>query len=211
MRFAQGRSAPGAPCDDCQVGSPVAHRVQMREALELEGRAQRLALEGASEEASDAFLAAAERYRASWELASPTSYGRLVGMLKSAILAGDGEREAAYVREQLRDAPTGSATVAYALAICALLAGDDAVAQEHARDMHEGAEAFARAADAITALAEHDDARYATALRAIVADFEARSEHLTGVAIADTALMMERLAARRNMSAHVSSPLLPPL
>ena len=209
MRFAPGLEGPGASCDDCRVGSPVAHRVEMREALELEAQAQRLALAGASEPASAAFLAASERYRASWELASPTSYGRLVGMLKAAILAGRGEREAAYVREQLQTTPTGSPTAAYALAICALLAGDDEAAHEHACAMREGAEPFARAADAITALARHDDARYAAALRAIVADFEARSEHLTGVAIADTALMMERLAARRGMSAQLSSPLLP--
>lgn len=209
MRFAQVPGGTGAPCDDCRMGSPVAHRVEMREALELEAQAQRLALEGASEQASEAFLAAAERYRASWELASPTSYGRLVGMLKAGILAGAGEREATYVREQLRDVPAGSPTAAYALAICALLAGDDAAAQAHALAMREGAEPFARAADAITALARHDDASYAAALGAIVADFAERSEHLTGVAIADTALMMERLAARRGMSAHLSSPLLP--
>ena len=193
------------------MGSPVAHRVQMREALELEAQAQHLVLEGASEEARDAFLAAAERYRASWELASPTSYGRLVGMLKAAILAGHGDGEASYVREQLASAPTGSATAAYALAICALLAADDEAAERHARTMREGAEPFLRAADAITALARRDDARYTRALRAIVDDFAARPEHLTGVAIADTALMMERLAARRGMSAQLSSPLLPPL
>jgi hypothetical protein len=187
----------------------VAHRAEMREALELEAQAQRLMLEGSSEQASEAFLAAAERYRASWELASPTSYGRLVGMLKAAILAGAGEREAAYVREQLPDAPVGSPTAAYALAICALLGGDDEAARQHALAMREGAEPFARAADAITALAQRDDARYTAALRAIVADFEARSEHLTGVAIADTALMLERLAARRDMSARLSSPVLP--
>jgi hypothetical protein len=182
----------------------------MREALQLEAQAQRFALEGASEEARHAFLAAAERYHASWELASPTSYGRLVGMLKAAILAGYGDREASYVRAQLRDATPESATAAYALAICALLAGEDEAAEQHALAMREGAEPFARAAAAITALARHDETRYAAALQAIVADFEARSEHLTGVAIADTALMMERLAARRGMSAHVSSALLPP-
>jgi hypothetical protein len=183
----------------------------MREALELEAHAQRFALEGETKEARDAFLAASERYRASWELASPTSYGRLVGMLKAAVLGGQGEPQAAYAREQLRDAPAGSVTAAYALAICALLEDEDEAAEQHALAMREGAEPFLRAADAIAALARHDDSGYASAVRAIVGDFEARSEHLTGVAIADTALMMERLASRRGMSAHVSSPLLPAL
>jgi hypothetical protein len=69
--------------------------------------------------------------------------------------------------------------------------------------------AFARAADAIDALAARDRERYAAALAAIVHDFEQRAEHVTGVAIADTALMLERLAARRGISARVASPLLP--
>ena len=54
-----------------------------------------------------------------------------------------------------------------------------------------------------------DTAAYRAAVDAIVADFAARSEHLTGVPIADTALMLERLAAERGMAAGVRSPLLP--
>ena len=46
-------------------------------------------------------------------------------------------------------------------------------------------------------------------IQQIVADFESRSEHLTGVAIADTALMLERFAARRGLAAHPASALLP--
>jgi hypothetical protein len=47
------------------------------------------------------------------------------------------------------------------------------------------------------------------AVAAIVADFESRSEHLTGVPIADTALMLERLAAERGIGAGLDSPLAP--
>jgi hypothetical protein len=43
---------------------------------------------------------------------------------------------------------------------------------------------------------------------AIVADFEGRDEHLTGVPIADTALMLERLAG--GLASRPASPLLPP-
>jgi hypothetical protein len=67
-----------------------------------------------------------------------------------------------------------------------------------------------RAADAIAALAARDVAGYGDAIRAIVADFEGRDEHLTGVPIADTALMLERLAAARAMACGATSPLLPP-
>jgi uncharacterized protein YbjT (DUF2867 family) len=75
--------------------------------------------------------------------------------------------------------------------------------------MREGSPPFARAAEAIDALAAGDAERYAGAVRAVVADFEGRGEHLTGVPIADTALMLERLAAARGLAAGVTSPLLP--
>ncbi|MDP9383750.1 MAG: hypothetical protein M3P50_00675, partial [Actinomycetota bacterium] len=66
-----------------------------------------------------------------------------------------------------------------------------------------------RAADAVAALARADAAGYAAALDAIVDDFEARDAHLTGVAIADTALVLERLATPRGMAARRRSALLP--
>ena len=68
--------------------------------------------------------------------------------------------------------------------------------------MRAGSPAFGRAADAIEALAGGDAEAYAAAVRAIVADFEAREEHLTGVPVADTALMLERLAEPRGLAAH---------
>jgi hypothetical protein len=75
--------------------------------------------------------------------------------------------------------------------------------------MSAGGEAFARAATALAALARGDGPAYATALRAVIADFEARDLHLTGVAIADTALVLERLAEPRGLAQRPSSPLLP--
>ena len=46
-------------------------------------------------------------------------------------------------------------------------------------------------------------------LAAILADFEQREDHLTGVEIADTALMFERIAAQRGMEVRPDSPLVP--
>jgi hypothetical protein len=178
-------------------------------ALTLEAEAQRLSLAGEQDQAARTFRAAAERYRSSWELASATSYGRLVGMLKAAILAGGGEEEARYAAAELSGASTSSPTAAYARALAALLEGDDEVARRWAAGMRSGSDAFARTAEAVAALAERDRAAYEAALQAIVHDFERRSEHLTGVPIADTALMLERLAGRRGMSAGLESPLLP--
>jgi hypothetical protein len=76
--------------------------------------------------------------------------------------------------------------------------------------MAAGGEAFARTAAALAALAARDEAAYAAALRAVIADFEARDLHLTGVPIADTALVLERLAEPRDLAQRPRSPLLPP-
>ena len=99
---------------------------------------------------------------------------------------------------------------AYARAIAALAAGRDDEVPAAAATMHAGGEAFARTADALGALAAGDRPAYESALRAIVADFEARDAHLTGVAIADTAVMLDRLAAPRGLGGLPRSPVLPP-
>jgi hypothetical protein len=130
-------------------------------------------------------------------------------MVKAAVLAGGGEPEADYALSALAAEETGSPTASYARAIAALIVGDDDGAAQSAAGMRTGAGAFGRTADAIDALANHDQAAYSESLRSIVRDFEDREAHLTGVRIADTGLMLERLAERRGMAAAVDSPVLP--
>src|SRR3954471_7835179 len=55
--------------------------------------------------------------------------------------------------------------------------------------MRSGSWALGRTADAIAALAAGDREGYGAALAAIVHDFQQRRKHLTGVPIADTAMM----------------------
>ncbi len=190
------------------------HLELLRDAVATEAAGQRALLEGVA--TPEALREAAARYRASWEAAPPRSYGRLVGMLKAAVLAGDARADAAYARAQLGApgdpppaSPGDSPTASYAVAIAALVEGDDETARTAASAMRAGSPAFVRAADAVEALAAGDAAAYRAAVAAIVADFEARDEHLTGVPIADTALMLERLAATRGLACRPSSPLLP--
>ena len=179
------------------------------EALEREAVAQRLLLAGERSEAEPILREVAALYRRSWDAAHPTAFGRLTGMLKAAVIAGGGEEEAAFARGEAGG--TESAAAAYVVAVAALVEDDDEAAAAAARAMAAGGEAYARAAEAIGALAARDGERYAAAVTAVVRDFEGRDEHVTGVAIADTALMLEELARRRGLRSGVESRLLPNL
>jgi hypothetical protein len=185
------------------------HKDALLEALALEAEGQRLLLAG-DDGAPAALRRAVERYRASWELSPPGAYGRLIGMVKAALLAGDGEEEARYALGAVRDDGGASAPRAYVVAVSSLVGGDDAQAMRSADAMRPAGDAFARAADGIVAIVAGDAGAVTAALEAIVSDFEARDAHLTGVPIADTALMLDRVWTRRgNASALPASALLP--
>ena len=186
---------------------PGPHVEEMEAAIRADGDGLRALLDGDEERGRERLAEAVARYRASWELAPPRSYGRLVGMLKAAVIAGDATEAAAYAREAVPEADSPPSS--YVRAVAALVEGDDAAAASFAEGMREGSPAFVRAADAITAMAGRDGGGYESAVRAIVEDFEQREEHLTGVPVADTALMLERLAEPRGLAAHPASALLP--
>jgi hypothetical protein len=187
---------------------PGPHVEEMEAAIRADGEGLRALLDGDAETGRARLNEAMSRYRASWELAPPRSYGRLVGMLKAAVIGdADAVGAAAYAREAVPEADSPPSS--YVRAIAALVEGDDDAAAGFAEGMREGSPAFVRAADAIAALAARDGDAYAAAVRAIVADFEGRDAHLTGVPIADTALMLERLAEPRGIAAAPASALLP--
>ena len=187
------------------------HRDLMLSAITAEGEAHAALLAGDSEAARAAYLRAVEGYRASWKLAPPRSYGRLVGLLKAAVLAGAARDAATEVRGALEgDADAGGSPVAsYALAVAAIVLHDTDAVTAHADVMDGGSGAFQRTARALRALADADASEYGEAIAAIEADFAAREEHLTGIEIADTAVMLELLAEERGLAAHLASPLVP--
>jgi hypothetical protein len=203
-RSAAEAAAPG----DVPAMSEEDHRELQAAAVEADGRAQRSLLAGDRAGAEPFLLASELHYRASWEAAPPGGYGRLVGMLKSAILRDESAGAAAYARSALGD-EAESPTAAYALALAYLALDDAGAAAAAAGRMAEGGEAFERTAAALGALAHRDAAAYEAALRAVIADFESRDVHLTGVAIADTALVLERLAEPRGMAQHPVSRVMP--
>jgi hypothetical protein len=183
----------------------------LHDAIRFDAAAQQALLRGDAARSRACFHAAAERYRTSWEAAGPRSFGRLVGLLKSAILSGDGGHAAVYVRDAL-DGACDSPPSCYALALASLVQGDDAAALDAIEGMRTVEDdAFRRTADALAALARGDHDAYQDAVTAIVADFAARESHLTGVAFADTAVMLERLAAPRGLAARPASAVMPVL
>ena len=187
------------------------HRDLMLAAIAAEGEAHAALLGGDAEAARAAYASAVEGYRASWALATPRSYGRLVGLLKAAVLGGSARPAAEEVRAALDGDPDAatSPVASYVLAVAALVAGDDEAVAPLAEVMEPRGGAFERTATALRMLAAGDGDAYAHAIAAIEADFAAREEHLTGVAIADTAVMLELIAAERGLAAKLASPLVP--
>jgi hypothetical protein len=171
-------------------------------ALAAERAAYRADLDGRP--AAGPYRAARDAYLASHAESGPQSWGRLIGALKMAILAGDGVEPVAR-RALAETASADSPAAAYARALAAVAVGEhpDVSAMLAARD------AFARTGAALAALAEGDADGYRSALDAVIADFAARDQHLSGVAVADTAMVLERLAEPRGMAVRPSSPLLP--
>ena len=63
--------------------------------------------------------------------------------------------------------------------------------------------------DALAMIAAEDPVGYIEAVEAVLESFETRDEYLEDLPVADTVLVLQALAARRNMAAELSSPLLP--
>jgi len=171
-------------------------------ALAAEAEAYRALLAG--EDARPALVRARDAYLASHAETGPRSWGRLLGALKMAILAGDGAE--AIARQGLAEAAdAGSPSSAYVRALAQVTLGEPPEVEE----MLAAGDSFGRTGRALAALGAGDRAAYEAVLAEIVADFEARDQHLSGVAIADTALVLEQLAEPRGMAVRPSGPLVP--
>jgi hypothetical protein len=162
-------------------------------ALHAEAEAYRELQAGA--DAGPALRRARDAYLASHAATGPASWGRLLGALKMAILAGDGAE--AIARRAQAEVGLGDTPASAYLRALAQVTLDE---RPDVDVMLAAGDAFARTGRALQALGDRDQAAYADALGQIVADFAARDQHLSGVAIADTALVLERLAAGREMA-----------
>ena len=170
-------------------------------------------MQGRGAEAAGWFARSAERYRESWPDAPPASWGRLIGALKSRILAEDWEGAEADARWALEQDPaSGDSPIgAYAAALGRLVLGEDRQAAELAETLRAAdQDAFpAPVAEAIAGLAARDAGAYAAGCAAVLDSFEAREVYLEDIPVADTVIVLEALAERRGMAARPSSSLLP--
>jgi hypothetical protein len=162
-------------------------------------------------EAAAMWLDAAVRaYRESWADAPPDSWGRPIAGMKARLLAGaPAEDEARWALEagaEEAESPIGR----YAAALALLVLGEDERARTHADAIRERDDFPRPVADALAILAAGTDAiGYVEAIGAVLESFETRDEYLEDVAVADTVLVLQVLAAQRDLAAELSSQLLP--
>jgi hypothetical protein len=175
------------------------------------GAALALHMAGRHDEAADWFARAVERYRESFADAPPGSWGRPIGMIKSRVLAGDwpgAEQEAAFALEHgaaEAESPIGR----YAACLALLVLGRDAEARPLA-DALRTEDGFPHdVGDALATIAAGDRVGYVEAVESVLESFETRDAYLEDVPVADTVIVLQALAARRDLAADLSSPLLP--
>jgi len=170
-------------------------------------------MQGRRGEAAGWFARSAERYRESFDHAPPESWGRLIGAVKSRVLARDWEGAADDARWALEQGPGEAASPIgrYGAALAALVLGDDEWAGAFAGGLQgEPEESFPGAvADAVVALAAGEAQAYAAAVARVLESFESRDAYLEDIPVADTVLVLEALAERRGLAARPVSRLLP--
>jgi hypothetical protein len=170
-----------------------------------------LLMAGRRDEAADWFRRTAERYRESFENAPPDSWGRPIGAIKARLLAGDeagAEADARWALE-LGAVDASSPIGRYAGALALLVLGRDQDARPVAETLREREDFPADVADALATLAATDRLAYVLAVESVLESFEQRDEYLEDVPVADTVLVLQELAGRRELAAELESALLP--
>jgi tetratricopeptide (TPR) repeat protein len=170
-----------------------------------------LLMSGDHEEAARWFDLAARRYRESYDLAPPGSWGRPIGALKSRILAGDwagAEEEARWaLAEGAAEAESPIGRYAGALALLTLERYNEA--RPVADSLREREDFPHDVADALATLTAEDLLGYTYAIESVLESFEQRDEYLEDMPVADTVIVLQALAERRDMAVELASPLLP--
>ena len=169
-------------------------------------------MRGRSDDAAAWFRRAAERYRESWQDAPPGSWGRPIGAIKALVLADD-ERGAEDAGRWALDAGAEQAESPigrYAAALALLVLGRDHDARHVAATIRDRDDFPQAVADALATIAAGDLAGYLIAIEDVLESFETRDGYLEDVPVADTVLVLQALAAKRNLDVELpESALLP--
>ena len=171
-----------------------------------------LLMDGRAEESREWLRTAASRYRESWEAgAPPDSWGRPIAAMKALLLAGDDAGGAARWALDAGARDAASPIGRYAAALALLVLGEDVDARVVGSTLREDAPEFPEAvADALVTIAAADRAGYLLAVEDVLESFEQRSDFLEDVRVADTVLVLQRLAAQRDCAVDLPpSELLP--
>jgi hypothetical protein len=155
---------------------------------------------------------AARRWRESFADAPPGSWGRPIGAVKARILAGDWEGAADDARWALDAGATDSESPIgrYVAALALLVVEEDEQARVHADEIRNRDDFPSAVGDALAMIAAGTDAiGYIEAVEAVLESFEERDEYLEDIPVADTVLVLQALAGRRDLVAELESPLLP--
>jgi hypothetical protein len=153
---------------------------------------------------------ACERYRESYELAPAGSWGRPIAILKARLIADhDARADAEWTLAQHPEESTSPiAGYAVALALLVLERYDDA--RPAITPLRDRDDFPADVADALAAIAAHDRVAYAEAVESVLNSFETREAYLEDLPVADTVIVLQTLAARREIVAKLApSRLLP--
>ncbi|TMK76651.1 MAG: hypothetical protein E6G45_12440 [Actinobacteria bacterium] len=195
-----------------EAGDPDARQRQLtRMGNAAGGAGLALLMDGRPGDASEWLHRAAERYRESLADAPAGSWGRPIGAMKALVLADDWAAAEAEARStvELGAAEAESPIGRYAGSLALLILGRDAEAQPLAGSLR-GRDAFpADVADALATLAGSDQVSYLEAVERVLESFERRDEYLEDIPVADTVLVLQALAARRELAADLASALLP--
>ncbi len=157
------------------------------------------------------FDRAAQRYRESFDDAPPGSWGRPIGALKARVLAGDwggAEDEARWTLSldpEHAESPIGR----YSGCLALLVLARDVDARNLASTLRDRDDFPRAVADALATIASEDRIGYLTAIEDVLESFETRDEYLEDVPVADTVLVLQALAARRDVAVELASDLLP--
>ena len=170
-----------------------------------------LLMEGRRNEAAEWLRRAAQRYRESWDAgAPPDAWGRPIAATKALLIAGDDASEPAQWALDAGAAESESRIGRYASVLAYLVLHRDVEARMAAETLVDRDDFPRDVADALLMIAGLDRNEYAADVLSVLESFERRTDFLEDVRVADTVLVLQALAAARDMAIELPpSELLP--